>query len=83
MVDDYSKEDVRLLKARMAIDDGRTDEGIEELRRAIFDSVRLKPDLGRKNVERIIRFAKDNDLFEEVDGIFDDESLRRHFFGND
>ncbi len=73
--------DARLTKARLAIQDGRIEEGVEELRRAIFDAAAMPPGEGRRQVEEILRFAKDNDTSTEVEEVFETESLRWHFFG--
>ena len=81
MVKPSSSLDARLLKARMAIQDGRISDGVEELREAVMDAANLPPRKGRLQVEEILRFAKDNDTFEEVEQIFESESLRRQFFG--
>lgn len=70
-----------LAKARIAIQDGRTDEGIEELRRAILDAGRPDRTDGRQCVETILRFAHDNEIFEEVEETLHDEPLRQSIFG--
>ncbi|MCX6645589.1 MAG: hypothetical protein NTY09_04425 [bacterium] len=71
-----------LTKARLAIQDGRTDEGVEELRHAIFESAKLSRADGRTNVEGILKFAHENDVYEEVEMLLD-ENLRRTFFDVD
>ncbi len=81
MLKPSSSLDSRLLKARMAIQDGRVADGVEELREAVLDAANLSPRMGRKNVEEILRFAKENDAIEEVEEIFESESIRRQFFG--
>jgi hypothetical protein len=68
-----------LTKARLAIQDGRTDEGVEELRQAIFESAKLSRADGRTNVEGILKFAHENDVYDEVEMLLD-ENLRRTFF---
>ncbi len=75
--------DACLTKARMALQNGRTDEGIEELRRGIFESARLDPAKGRRQVERILRFAEDNEVFAEVEETLHDDGLRRYLFGRE
>jgi len=71
----------RLTRARIAISDGRPEDGVEELRRAIFESAKLAPGEGRKNVEEILQFASENQIFEEVEHTLHDTPIRRHFFG--
>jgi len=71
----------RLTKARIAIQDGRTDEGIEELRRAILDAVHPGRTDGKQCVETILRFAHDNEIFEEVEETLHDDPLRQLIFG--
>jgi hypothetical protein len=73
--------DARLLKAQIAMNDGRVSEGVEELREAVLDAVKLSPKSGLRQVEEILRFAKENDALDEVQEIFETEALRRHFFG--
>ena len=81
MVKPYSSLDSRLLKARLAIQDGRMSDGVEELREAVLDAVNLSPVKGREQVEEILRFAEQNDAVKEVEEIFESESLRKQFFG--
>lgn len=71
-----------LTRARLAIQDGLTDEGIEELRRAIYESAKLSCADGKKQVEAILNFAHENDVLPEVELTLD-EPLKRMFFGND
>ncbi len=75
--------DACLLKARMAIQDGRIDEGIEELRQGIFEAARLSPEKGREQTEKILHFAHENEIFSEVESTLDTEPLRRHLFGKE
>ena len=70
-----------LLKARMAIIDGRHDEGVEELRQAIFGSLKLSPGEAKRNVEAILKFSNEHDVFDEVDSILGDGPLRDKFYG--
>ena len=70
-----------LTRARIALQDGRVDEGVEELRRGIFESARIAPPEGRSQAEEILRFARENDNFSEVEESLDDEPLRRQLFG--
>lgn len=70
-----------LAKARIAIQDGRTDEGIDELRRAILDSAHPGRKDGKRCVETILRFAHDHEIFEEVEETLHDEPLRQSIFG--
>ena len=72
-----------LLKARIALQDGRTEEGIEELRRGIFEAAKFSPIKGRRKVEKILTFAHDNEIFSEVETTFEDEPLRTYFFGRE
>lgn len=72
-----------LAKAHMAIQDGRTDEGVEELRRGILEAAKLSPLKGRGQVERILSFASENEVFGEVEETLHEESLRRWLFGPD
>jgi hypothetical protein len=71
-----------LTRARLAIQDGLTDEGIEELRRAIYESAKLSRVDGKNQVETILNFAHENDVLPEVELTLD-EPLKRMFFGND
>jgi hypothetical protein len=63
--------------------DGRRDEGVEELRRAILDAACLSPAEGQRQVREVLGFARDHDVFSEVEETFDSEPLRRRFFGRD
>ncbi len=74
--------DACLTRARLAIQDGRTDEGVEELRRGIYESAKLSRVDGKKQVETILNFAHENDVLPEVELTFD-EPLKRMFFGTD
>lgn len=71
-----------MTKARLAIQDGRMDDGIEELRRGIYESAKLSRPVGRKQVETILRFAHENEIYEEVEMLLD-EPLKRAFFDRD
>ena len=71
-----------LTRARLAIQDGLTDEGIEELRRGIYESAKLSRVDGKNQVETILNFAHENDVLPEVELTLD-EPLKRMFFGND
>jgi len=71
-----------LLKARIALQDGKTDEGIEQLRRGIFEAAKLSPLKGRENVEQILHFAHENEVFGEVETTLENEPLRAYFFGD-
>jgi hypothetical protein len=71
-----------LTRARLAIQDGLTDEGVEELRRGIYESAKLSRIDGKKQVETILNFAHENDVLPEVELTLD-EPLKRMFFGND
>ena len=71
-----------LTKARLAILDGRTDEGVEELRQGIFECAKLPSADNRRNVEGILRFAQENDVYEEVE-MFLDENMRRNLAGGE
>lgn len=71
-----------LTRARLAIQDGLTDEGVEELRRAIYESAKLSRADGKKQVENILNFAHENDVLPEVELTLD-VPLKRMFFGND
>ncbi|MCK4720744.1 hypothetical protein KAU08_08800 [bacterium] len=71
-----------LTRARLAIQGGLTDEGIEELRRAIYESAKLSRVDGKNQVETILNFAHENDVLPEVELTLD-EPLKRMFFGND
>ena len=75
--------EARLLRARIMLEGGHRDEGVEEIRRAVYDAATLPAGEGRTRVEKILRFAKDNDTFEEVEDFLQDESLVKRFFGND
>ena len=75
--------EARLLRARIMLESGHRDEGVEEIRLAVYDAATLPPVEGRTRVEKILRFAKDNDTFEEVEDFLQDESLVKRFFGND
>ena len=72
----------RLARARQLIVSGRQDEGVEELRQAMFDAATLSPSKGRARVEEVLRFAMENDAFEDVEDILENESLVGHFFGH-
>ena len=73
--------DACLLKARMALQDGRIEEGVEELRRGIFASAGSAPAEGRSLAGKILHFARENDIFSEVEEALDDEPLKRYLFG--
>lgn len=70
-----------MLRAKIAIEDGRTEEGIEELRRAIYESVKLSQPEGRNNVEQILKMAHEYDVFTEIEDSLQEGNLRKHFFG--
>jgi len=63
--------------------EGRHEEGVEELRKAIFDAVKMHPAAGKAQVEEILRFSKEHDAFEEIEEVLDQGSLRTYFFGED
>ncbi len=73
----------RLFRAQAALQDGRTDEGIEELRQGIFEAARHSPAKGRKLVEEILHFAHENEIFGEIEETLEDEPLRRYLFGDE
>jgi hypothetical protein len=73
----------RLTRARVLMASGRHDEGLEELRGAVFDATKEPLSKGRARVEEVLRFAKDNDAFEDVEDILENESLVGHFFGHE
>jgi hypothetical protein len=75
--------EARLTRARIMLQDGRRDEGVEEIRRAVYDATSLPPREGRTRVEEILRFAKDNDAFEEVEDFLESESLIQRFFASE
>ncbi|HEX9744021.1 MAG TPA: hypothetical protein VGB30_01205 [bacterium] len=70
-----------LLKATLSIQDGRPDDGIDEMRKAIYESAKLPTDSGRKNIERILTLAHEYDVFEEVEDILEEGGMREKYFG--
>ena len=74
--------DACLFKARLCIQDGRTDEGIEELRRGIFEAAKCTPNEGKESVQKILSFAQENEVFDEVETTLENDPLRKYFFGD-
>jgi len=75
--------EARLTRARLLGSVGRSDESVEELRQAVFDAAALPNKAGRARVEEILRFAKDNGSFEEIEDILENGSLLEHFYGSE
>ena len=72
--------DACLFKARLCIQDGRTDEGFEELRKGIFEAARCTPKDGKEHVQKILSFAHENEVFNEVELTLENDPLRNYFF---
>ena len=75
--------EARLTRARLLGSEGRSDESVEELRQAVLDAAVLPNKVGRARVEEILRFAKDNGTFEEIEDILETESLLERFYGSE
>ncbi len=74
--------DTCLLKARIAIQDGRTEEGIEELRRGIFSAAGDTNTSARSHIGKILDFAEGSDIYFEVEETLHEPNLHRQIFGD-